>query len=188
MLCDYLDESPDLPPLPHALGESEREVPLPRDIGACLNLRSQPASMPGNWIAAQGPPRPESVMSNHPEVTPNANTAHDAGAARCASFGAGRRAWTSPFIVEVSMNTAPADNFIPSALISSELLALTGDAGPGRRKLIELAASAKVPMIKAGREWGCYRSRLPDLAATLGLIPKVEPKAPTRRRVANPSV
>lgn len=124
-------------------------------------------------------------MPIHPEVTPKANAAHDAGAVRCDSFGTARRAWTSPFIAEVPVSTAPVDNFISSAFISSELLALTGDAGPGRRKLIELAASAKVPMSKIGREWGCYRSRLPDLAATLGLTVKVEPKAPNRRRATN---
>jgi hypothetical protein len=61
------------------------------------------------------------------------------------------------------------NDFLPVSAISAELLSLTGDAGPGRRRLIELGASARLPLTKPGREWGCSRADLAAVAKALGL-------------------
>jgi hypothetical protein len=62
---------------------------------------------------------------------------------------------------------------IVSTQIARELVALTGQPGPGIRKLIEMAANSQLPMEKSGRFWVCRRSRLPALAQALGLPLKV---------------
>ena len=85
---------------------------------------------------------------------------------------------------------APGDQpdvFIPSTEIAGQLLALTGETGPGVRKLLELAANAKIPMERSGRFWGCYRSRLPEMARALGIQPKVTAPGPCRAVAGRPS-
>ncbi len=67
-------------------------------------------------------------------------------------------------------STSPSEK-IPLPLLSAELLRLTGDAGPGVRRLHELAAGARLPLEKEGRFWVCRRDNLAAVAAALGLIP-----------------
>lgn len=81
--------------------------------------------------------------------------------------------------------TLPSDAWIPITDISPALRDLTGREGPGYRRLATMAADGKIvpPMEKqGGRFWGCYRSNLPALAAALGLHPKEQPTARSRRR------
>jgi hypothetical protein len=78
-----------------------------------------------------------------------------------------------------------ADNsLIPAPLLSAELQKLTGNPGPGLRKLLELAASARLPLEKEGRFWVCRRENLPAVATALGLAPLAPPPAPRQRRRA----
>lgn len=58
------------------------------------------------------------------------------------------------------------DKWIPASEISSELREMTGDPGPGRRLLLELAANGRLSMMtrRNGRWWGVYQSKLPALA------------------------
>jgi hypothetical protein len=72
-------------------------------------------------------------------------------------------------------NANPAtepDTWIPITELSPALRDLTGNPGPGYRRLSTLAADGKIapPMEKqGGRFWGCYRSKLTELAKALGL-------------------
>jgi hypothetical protein len=71
-------------------------------------------------------------------------------------------------------NANPAtepDTWIPITELSPALRDLTGNPGPGYRRLSTLAADGKItpPMEKqGGRFWGCYRSKLTELAKALG--------------------
>jgi hypothetical protein len=74
------------------------------------------------------------------------------------------------------------DDFVLIPLVSSELLRLTGDPGPGHRALVAGANDARLQMLeRRGRFLGCQRRRLPELAAALGLLAK---PAANRRRTA----
>ena len=66
---------------------------------------------------------------------------------------------------------AKAD-LIPATLLASELRELTGDAGPGHRKVVQLAADGRVtpPLERHNGRWVCPRAKLPELAVLLGLI------------------
>lgn len=72
-------------------------------------------------------------------------------------------------------NANPAsgpDTWVPITEVSTALRDMTGNPGPGYRRLSVLAADGKIapPMEKqGGRFWGCYRSKLPALAKALGL-------------------
>jgi hypothetical protein len=92
-------------------------------------------------------------------------------------------------------NPIPAttpDAWIPITEISAALRDLTGDPGPGYRRLSTLAADGKIapPMEKqGGRFWGCYQRNLPKLAKTLGLAPlNANVRTPRRARNAEVSV
>jgi len=80
------------------------------------------------------------------------------------------------------------DSFVPASLLSAELRTLTGDAGPGYRKLMSLAADAVIspPLERRNGRWGCPRAKLPELAAALGLQPKA-PAAPAPRARRSPA-
>jgi hypothetical protein len=82
------------------------------------------------------------------------------------------------------MNTSPIvydQDLIPAPLLSSELQKLTGNPGPGVRKLVELASSARIPLEKSGRFWVCRRDKLPELARALGIAtPQPSRKAPRK--------
>ena len=63
------------------------------------------------------------------------------------------------------------DAWIPGSEICGRLRDMTGDAGPGWRRLLTMAADGKLPMMERrdGRFWGIYTRKLPDLAEALGL-------------------
>jgi hypothetical protein len=70
------------------------------------------------------------------------------------------------------MLTATHEVWIPITEVSAALKDLTGATGPGYRRLSILACDGKIspPMEKRdGRWWGCFRSKLPELADILGL-------------------
>lgn len=86
-------------------------------------------------------------------------------------------------------NVHTSDPFVYSTAICVKLRAITGSPGPGYRKLITMAADGTIspPMEKQGRWWGCYSSRLPELAAALGLTKAPPtPRAVPSRRSAKP--
>jgi hypothetical protein len=70
------------------------------------------------------------------------------------------------------MPTVTPETWIPITEVSVALKELTGTTGPGYRRLSVLACDGKIspPMEKRdGRWWGCFRSKLPELAEALGL-------------------
>lgn len=81
-----------------------------------------------------------------------------------------------------------ADEFIPASSLPAALLELTGDPGPGHRAIVQGANDTRLapPMERRGgtRFWGCYRSKLPLLAAKLGIRAAVT--APSRSRQPKP--
>jgi hypothetical protein len=83
------------------------------------------------------------------------------------------------------------DAWILITEVSSKLLELTGNVGPGYRRLSVLAADSKVapPMEKRNGRWGLHASKLPDLAVALGLPLKtpVATHAPTPKRPSVPA-
>jgi hypothetical protein len=83
----------------------------------------------------------------------------------------------------ISTNYETDDDFVLAPLLSSELLLLTGNPGPGHRALVAGANDARLRMLeRRGRLLGCKRQRLPELAAALGL--PVNPAANRRRTAA----
>jgi hypothetical protein len=89
-----------------------------------------------------------------------------------------------------ALGVAAPDDLIPATLLCAELRSLTGDAGPGHRKLVQLAADGRVspPLERRNGRWGCPRAKLPELAAALGLQPKAPPTpAPRARRALAPT-
>ncbi len=82
------------------------------------------------------------------------------------------------------MDTSLSNDFIPITQCSRELLELTGNPGPGYRRLLVLAADAKItpPMQQRSSRWGCLRRDIPALAAALGL--PVTSRAPGSRKAA----
>jgi hypothetical protein len=66
------------------------------------------------------------------------------------------------------------DTWIPGSEICGRLRELTGDTGPGWRKLLTMAADGRLPMMERrdGRFWGVYARNLPDLADALGISAK----------------
>lgn len=82
------------------------------------------------------------------------------------------------------MPTPDETDLIPAPMLSAELQRLTGNPGPGIRKIIELAASARLPLERSGRFWVCRRANLPAVAVALGLAPSAPPATPRQRRKA----
>ena len=60
---------------------------------------------------------------------------------------------------------------IPLPNLSVELLALTGDRGPGYRKLLELALDGVIPTVQRKNRRYVAEADLPAIAAALGLTP-----------------
>ena len=74
------------------------------------------------------------------------------------------------------------DRWLPVAYLSARIKATTSHPGPGHRGLVALANNATIspPMERRGDYWGCWESRIPELADRLGLLPR--PPEPTERR------
>jgi hypothetical protein len=60
----------------------------------------------------------------------------------------------------------------PSTDLSRELAALTGNSGPGHRKLWGLIVDGKIPAERENGRWFVRRSDLPAVAQILGLTVK----------------
>lgn len=69
--------------------------------------------------------------------------------------------------------TTADDGWIRASQIIGELEALTGSECPvGVRRLLDLAASNRVPLEMRNGRWGTRHGRLPAVAAALGMVPK----------------
>lgn len=75
-------------------------------------------------------------------------------------------------------------HWVPGSLIIRELEALTGQSCPVTfRRLIDLAASNRVPLDRKDERWGVARCRLPEVAAALGMAAGCSaPRVGTTRR------
>ncbi len=76
----------------------------------------------------------------------------------------------------------PPDEFLPANSLCRELRRLTGRPCPTTaRGLIRLAADDRLPLVQHGhaRWWGCWRSRLPELAEALGMLASEPPPLAT---------
>jgi hypothetical protein len=82
------------------------------------------------------------------------------------------------------------DRFIIITLIAGHLYKMTGDPGPGYRKLLELCANAVLtpPFQKRNGRWGCVESEIPRVAELLALRLKTLPSvsAPRAQRSHEP--
>jgi hypothetical protein len=67
------------------------------------------------------------------------------------------------------MSTSLSDDLIPSAQLATEFIRLTGNPGPGVRKVLQLAADGRLPLEYSRGRWFARRSMLPELAHALGL-------------------
>ena len=59
------------------------------------------------------------------------------------------------------------DDIVPIPLLSAELLRAVGLAGPGYRRLVELASSAMLPCEQINGRWYCARKKIPEVARVL---------------------
>jgi hypothetical protein len=68
-------------------------------------------------------------------------------------------------------------DIIPITELSSEIRKITGQPGPGYRKLHFLACDGVIPAAKSGRQWVVNRKDLGAVIAALGLPAKRSPVA-----------
>lgn len=68
------------------------------------------------------------------------------------------------------------NDLVPLSLIPSELRGLTGEIGPGYRRLYSLAVDGELspPLGRRNGRWVCSRKDLPRLARILGLVQETQ--------------
>lgn len=87
----------------------------------------------------------------------------------------------SDFRSTLESSSATVDEWIPGTQVIREAEALTGVECPVRfRRLLDLAASNRVPLELRNGRWGVWRSRLPAVAAALAM-PRTRPAKPGPR-------
>lgn len=96
---------------------------------------------------------------------------------------------TTPLCSDDMDDPARADEWVRGSLVIGELEAMTGMECPVTfRKMLELAAGNRVPLVMRNGRWGAYRSRLPAVATALGMTQESPaPRAARRSATATAS-